>query len=71
MQMKNRKVIIANIRKHLAHKGKSVEKLCLELEISKSWFYGFMAGKSDISLGSLERIAAGLDIEVSDLFRVN
>ena len=59
--------MILNIKRLLAAQKKSGEKLCLELEMSKAYFYNFMAGKKDISLSTLDRLAAGLDVNTEEL----
>jgi transcriptional regulator with XRE-family HTH domain len=65
---KEKKIIIANIKRHLAERGMSGEKLCLEMNLSKSNYYNFMAGKTkDIRLSVLVRIAKGLHVPLDSL----
>ncbi len=60
--------VVKNIRKYLAQRGISAEKLAFEIDMSKSYLYSFLAGKKGITLESLERIAEGLEIDVKSLF---
>lgn len=61
--------VASRIKALLAQKGKSPERLALEIGMSKSYLYAFLSGKKDITIKSLQRIAEGLDVEVEDLFK--
>jgi transcriptional regulator with XRE-family HTH domain len=60
--------VVKNIRKFLAQRGISAEKLAFEIDMSKSYLYAFLSGKKGITLESLERIADGLEVDVKQLF---
>jgi len=61
--------VASNIRKLLASKGKSAEKLAYEIGMSKAFMYDFLNGKKDIRLQNLERIADGLDVGLEEFFK--
>ena len=65
---KLQKLVAKQIRKLLKQRGKSAEKLALELELSSGYFSEFMSGKKGITLDTLERLAEGLEVKVRDLF---
>jgi transcriptional regulator with XRE-family HTH domain len=56
------------IKKLLAEKNISAEKLALEIGMSTGFIYEFLNGKKDISLKTLERLADGLEVDATDLF---
>lgn len=61
--------VASNIRKLLASKGKSAEKLAYEISMSKAYMYDFLNGKKDIRLQNLQRIADGLDVGIEEFFK--
>lgn len=48
--------------------GLSQEKFALKIEMDRTYFASVEAGKRNISLCNLEKIAKGLDITLSQLF---
>jgi transcriptional regulator with XRE-family HTH domain len=61
--------VALNIRKLLAEKGKSAEKLAYEIAMSKAYLYNFLNGQKGILLENLDRIADGLDVDIEKLFK--
>lgn len=61
--------VASNIRRILASKGKSAEKLAYEIGMSKAYMYDFLNGKKDIRLQNLQRIADGLDVGIEEFFK--
>jgi transcriptional regulator with XRE-family HTH domain len=61
--------VASNIRKLLASKGMSAEKLAFEISMSKAYMYDFLNGKKDIRLQNLQRIADGLDVDIEEFFK--
>jgi transcriptional regulator with XRE-family HTH domain len=61
--------VAANIRKILAQKGMSAERLAHETSMSKCYLYDFLNGHKDALLITLEKIADGLDVRVEDFFK--
>ncbi|MDR1996910.1 MAG: helix-turn-helix domain-containing protein [Candidatus Margulisbacteria bacterium] len=59
---------IAELRKK---KGLTLEKLAYENDLSKSTLSRIECGKVDARISNLERIAAGLDISLKELFDHN
>ena len=68
-------MIIINIQEQLGYaikrlrKTKSIsqEKFAMSIEMDRTYFSSVEAGKRNISLKNIEKIAKGLDISVSDL----
>jgi transcriptional regulator with XRE-family HTH domain len=50
-------------------KGLSQEKFALKIGMDRTYFSSVEAGKRNISIVNLEKIANGLDITLSELFR--
>jgi transcriptional regulator with XRE-family HTH domain len=48
--------------------GISQEKLALKIEMDRTYLASVEAGKRNISLSNIEKIAKGLGVEISDLF---
>ena len=59
----------ATIKKLLAEQNKTPETLAYEIGMSKSFMYDFLNGKSDISLGNLQKIADGLEVTADELLK--
>ena len=62
------KSVAKRIRELLKQRGKSAEKLALEMEMSSGYFSEFLRGKKDVTLKTLERIADGLEVKARELF---
>ena len=59
----------ARIRE-LRHKtGLSQEKFALQIGMDRTYFSSVEAGKRNISIVNLEKIANGLDLTLSELFK--
>lgn len=68
--MKNLQQKVAdNIKRLLAEKSKTAEKLAYEIEMSKSFIYDFLNGQTDMSLHNLEKVAEGLEVTVEELIK--
>ena len=61
------KQVAKKIRLALKERGKSAERLALELGMSSSFLYAFLNGRKGITLETLVRIADGLDLKLKDL----
>lgn len=57
---------IKNLRKQL---GLSQEKFALSIGMDRTYFASVESGKRNISIINLEKIAIGLGVSLSDLFR--
>lgn len=49
--------------------GLSQEKFALMIDMDRSYFASVEAGRRNISICNIEKIARGLDISLSDLFK--
>ena len=65
---KLQKSVAKRIRELLKLRNKSADKLALELEMSSGYMSEFLAGKKDITLKTLERLADGLEVKARDFF---
>jgi len=61
------KRVAARIAAVLKEKGRSLDRLALEAEISKGFLSQFLRGHKDMTLTSLARVAAGLEVDPADL----
>lgn len=57
---------IKNYRKQL---GLSQEKFALSISMDRTYYASVEAGKRNISIQNIDKIAKGLDIALSDLFK--
>ena len=64
-----RKQFGARIRELRLEKGLSQEKFALLIELDRTYYASVESGKRNISLINIKKIADGLEISVSDLFR--
>ena len=49
-------------------KGLSQEKFALSIDMDRTYFASVEAGKRNIALKNIQKIADGLDVSLSDLF---
>jgi DNA-binding Xre family transcriptional regulator len=63
------KTVAKNIKRLLADRSKTAEKLAFEIEMSKSFLYDFLAGNKDMTLHNLQRVAEGLEVTVEELIK--
>lgn len=61
--------ISANVRRLLKAKGWSQEEISKRSDLDKGNLSRYFAGTRDYTLLSVQRIADGLDVDVSELFR--
>ncbi|MEB3072884.1 helix-turn-helix domain-containing protein [Parvimonas sp. C2] len=69
-------MIIINLQEQLGYaikrlrKAKSIsqEKFAMSIEMDRTYFSSVEAGKRNISLKNIEKIAKGLNVTVSELF---
>jgi transcriptional regulator with XRE-family HTH domain len=59
--------VAQNVKRLLAEKQMSAERLALEIGLSRGYIYEFLNGKKRASLETLRRIANGLDVKIKDL----
>ena len=57
------------IRELRNNKGISQEKFALSIGMDRTYFASVEAGKRNISIVNIEKIAHGLDVSVSELFQ--
>ena len=50
-------------------RGLSQEKFALKIDMDRTYFASVESGKRNISLNNIEKIANGLEISISDLFK--
>lgn len=68
--MKNLSRLVAkNIKRILAEQSKTAETLAYEIAMSKSFLYDFLKGNCDMSIGNLQKIAEGLEVDVKELLK--
>lgn len=58
-----------NVQKLRKEKGLSQEKFALEIGMDRTYLASVEAGKRNISLLNIEKIAKGFDISLSELFK--
>ncbi len=63
------KRIGSRIREIRTSKNISQEKLALQINMDRTYFASVESGKRNISIQNLEKIANGLDISLSELFK--
>ncbi len=51
-------------------KGLSQEKFALQIGMDRTYFASVEAGKRNLSLANIDKIAQGLEISISELFRL-
>lgn len=56
------------VQKLRKEKGLSQEKFALQIEMDRTYYASVEAGKRNISLNNIKKIADGLGISLSDLF---
>ncbi|MFC2593437.1 MAG: helix-turn-helix domain-containing protein [Fretibacterium sp.] len=60
----------ANSIKTLRHeKGYSQEKFALKIDMDRTYYASVEAGKRNISLKNIKKIADGLEVSLEELFR--
>lgn len=59
--------VAEEIRAMLARKRVSASELARRLDVSHTWVTNRLAGHREIGLSDLERIAAALEVEITDL----
>lgn len=64
-----RKKIGLRIRELRSATGLSQEKFALKIGMDRTYFASVEVGKRNISIVNLEKIATGLDITLSELFK--
>ena len=73
MSLKTAKPFQRRIRKNILRlvgaKNITLERLALEADLTSSFVSQVLAGRSSISLASLERLAHALDVDVVELFK--
>lgn len=57
------------IRELRTQMGLSQEKFAAKIEMDRTYFAGVELGKRNIAIVNLEKIAIGLDMTLSDLFK--
>ena len=57
---------IQSLRKNT---GLSQEKFALKIDMDRTYFASVEAGKRNIAIQNIQKIAEGLEISLSDLFR--
>lgn len=57
------------IRELRLNMGLSQEKFALKIEMDRTYFSSVEAGKRNISITNLEKIAKGFNISLSELFK--
>lgn len=57
------------IKKHRLATGLSQEKFALKINMDRTYFSSVESGKRNISIINLKKIADGLNITLSELFR--
>jgi transcriptional regulator with XRE-family HTH domain len=68
METQIHKRIALRIKQLLKTRGISAERLAFECGLSKSFMYGYLAGKTRAGVESLEKIAEGLEVPLRELF---
>lgn len=63
------KKIGERIKELRAATGLSQEKFALKIGMDRTYFSSVEAGKRNISIVNLEKIASGLDLTLSELFK--
>lgn len=63
------KKIGERIRELRTHTGLSQEKFALKIGMDRTYFASVELGKRNIAIVNLEKIASGLGISLSDLFK--
>ncbi len=57
------------IKKYREQLGLSQEKFALSISMDRTYYASVEAGKRNISLQNIEKIAHGLNVSLSELFR--
>lgn len=57
------------IRSHRNAMGLSQEKFALKIGMDRTYYSSVEAGKRNISLLNIEKIASGLNVSISELFK--
>ncbi|MBQ8940428.1 MAG: helix-turn-helix transcriptional regulator [Firmicutes bacterium] len=57
------------IRELRMNTGLSQEKFALKIEMDRTYFASVEAGKRNISIVNIEKIANGLEVSLSELFK--
>lgn len=70
MYISIQKALGASIRKFRIATGISQEKFALKIDMDRSYYASVEAGKRNISIVNIEKIALGLGISLSELFVV-
>lgn len=60
-------IAIKNLRNDC---GISQEKLALQIDMDRTYLASVEAGKRNISINNIQKIADGLNISISDLFKL-
>ena len=63
------KLLGARIQEHRKQAGLSQEKFALHIGMDRTYFASVEAGRRNISIHNIKKIADGLDISLSELFR--
>ena len=58
-----------NVLRLVRHRKMTLEKMAVEADLTSSFVSQVLAGRSSISLAALERIAAVLDVDITELLR--
>ena len=67
--MQGRKLIAANVRRIRVALGISQERLAFDAGVDRSYLGGMERGEANPTVDILERIAATLDVPLSELFQ--
>lgn len=66
---RNHHIMVQNMMKFAKKRNTSLEQLAKQIGMSKSYIYAFARGDKGISLDTMERIAIGLAVTVTDLLK--
>lgn len=59
----------ACVRNYRQNTGLSQEKFALKINMDRTYYASVESGRRNISIVNIEKIATGLDISLSDLFK--